>query len=800
MFDRYFRLIFDFIKNNKWLILCVVALINIVAVSGLFFVSFDDNIELMLPADKDISRSISFLRGSDLSSKIVISLSLTSPDKDKKDLLLAVDKLAASLAPSLFTDIIVGLSELETTKSMDFFLDNTPQILSANDLSDIDSQINPEGISRNLKNIYRQILKPGGIFVNSMVRSDPLGLRLIVFNKLKALSARMGYNVNIEDGHFISKDGKHAMIIAKTPILVTDIIGGEKLFSALDEQFEQLPDYISASTISGHSHTLSNKRIMSRDILLTSIITSVAFLILFVVILRDFGSIIIFLIPLSSVILAINLYSFFWGKLSYSVVGLGTVLAGISVDYAIHVYIAVKKGENAFNSVKYVRLPVFAGALTTIALFVAFFLSEIKGYHQLGVFSILGILLAFIYSLFILPHFLPAGVSFPALNRFNTKKWGELGGSNNLSITIWAIFTLMFLILSFRIKLDSDIQKIDGTEAEIIQEEERFHSIWGQNKFGIFVTTGEDYEEALKLNDKIYQEATKLIGAENFSSLSMLWPSEETRRENMARWKQFWQEGREERLGELLREKGSEYQFSEDAFSPFFDNLHNYKDIAAGDIPVQNKFFSALKERFVQKQHGEYQILSFFPEKEDYVAALLDLSKHYPETFIVSGTVLSDSISRGVLRNIKKMIPVSIVLLVVLTYLCLWDIKETIIALVPVATSFAWLLGIMPFFGLTLNGANLIACVILLGLCVDYGIFMTYKCRRNLKVGTNLAVALAAVTTVIGAGSLIFAKHPALFSVGVTMFIGVSTGYLSSVFVVPQLSAIFLSPVNIEPE
>ncbi len=360
MLDKYFELIYNFIKNNRRLIVCIIIILNIIAIGGLFGVGFDDNVELMLPEDKDISRSINFLRDSNLSNKIVISLSLSSADKDKKDLIAAVDQLASNLDSSLFTEIVTGMSEPEMAKNMDFFLEHTPQILTASDLSYIDTQINSQSISKRLGNLYRQILKPGGIFVNKMARSDPLGLKLLALDKLKALSACMGYNINVEDRHFISKDGRHAMIIAKTPVQVTDILGGEKLFSALNKQFEKLPNYISASVISAHSHTLSNKKIMSGDILLTSIITSIAFLTLFLVILKDFRSILIFLIPLSSVILSINLYYLFLGKLSYSVVGLGAVLAGISVDYAIHVYMAVKLGTNDLASVKQVRLPVFA--------------------------------------------------------------------------------------------------------------------------------------------------------------------------------------------------------------------------------------------------------------------------------------------------------------------------------------------------------------------------------------------------------------------------------------------------------
>jgi predicted exporter len=371
--DKLYLSISDFVRNNKKSIFLFVGVINIVGMIGLFFVKYDNNIEVMLPVDANITRSLTFLKDSNLSNKIVISLSLTSPSKTPKDLFLAVDQLVDSFSPSLFTDVTVGFSEPDMIENTGFFLDNISQVVNKNDLSYLDGLINQDNISRSIRKIYRQMLSPGGLLLNPFMRSDPLGVKLLVLKKLKVLSESMGYDVSVENGHFISKDGRHSMIIAQTPVSVTDMFGAKKLFEILDGHFRQLPNYVSARIISGHSHTLSNERIMRRDIFLCSVITVVAFLILFVVVIRDIRAILILLIPLSSVVLSINISYLILGKLSYLVIGLGTVIAGISVDYAIHVYVAVRKGKDAFAAVRNVFAPVFAGSITTIATCSAFF-------------------------------------------------------------------------------------------------------------------------------------------------------------------------------------------------------------------------------------------------------------------------------------------------------------------------------------------------------------------------------------------------------------------------------------------
>lgn len=790
MFDKYFRFVYDFVKNNRRIILYLIIILNIAAAVGLCFVEYDNNVEVMLPESKQISQSFQFLRNSKLSNKIVISLSLTSPEKNKKDLALVVDKLALSLKPPLFSEVTTGIDAFGIMRTAGFFLDNIPQIVSSDDLSRIDSKINAAGISKNVHNIYRQMLKPGGFFINSMVSSDPLFLKLIVFDKLKALSGKTEYNIDMEDGHFISKDGKHAMILAQTSVSATDIFGAKKLFKYLDKQFKQLPPYVSAKIISGHSHTLSNEKIMRKDIFLCSLITSIAFLVLFIVILKDVSAVLVFLVPLSAILISVNLSYLVLGKISYMVIGLGTVLAGISVDHAIHVYISVKKCEDTFASIRNVCLPVFAGAITTIAIFIAFYFSNIAGYHQLAFFSISGVVLALIYSLFLLPHYLSSKKLVFKTTYTQKKLFSKKSG--RLILIIYAFMTIILIGFSFTVKFDNAINKIDGTEAEILKGEEAFRNIWGYKKRAIFVTTGKSYEEALELNSKIYREAVKAIGVDNFLSLSSLWPSKKTRKKNAARWKEFWMDGREKKLKELLSKEGEKYNFSKDAFSPFFNNLYKQKEATLENSNPDNKFLSMLIERFVQKQQDGYKILSSFPDKRDYVEKILSMTRRYPGTFLVSEIAISDLISDGLYKNIKIMIPISVILLTLLTYFCMGNIKETIISLVPVITSIIWLLGLMPILGLTLNMANLITCLLILGLCVDYGIFMTYKHRSSLDIGTNTAVAMAAVTTISGAGALIFAKHPALLSVGITMVIGVTTGYLSSVLIVPQLTEIFL--------
>jgi len=795
--DHFFRL-YGSIQRSKWLVAVLAAVVIIAAVIGLKSVSFDNNIELMLPGNDEVYRSIRFLRESNLSDKVILSLELKSSEYTTKDLIAAVKKLKKSLGPPLVTDVISGIPENNVVEEMLELLKYAPQLIDEPNLLLIEKQINPSGVKESLQNNYRQFLTPASTFVIPFIRSDPLGIYSNILCSLQKIYSSVGYEITVENGYFISKDRKHAMLILDTPVNLTDGFGSRKLISYLNDRLNILPDFISADIIAGHLHTVSNEDVIKRDIRLTLIIASAAFILLFMVVFRDFSAIIIFLIPLASVIISINISNLILNKLSYFIIGMGAVIAGIAVDYGIHVYTAVRIRDSRQEAVNSIAKPLIIGALTTISVFASFFFSSVQGYHQLAFFSILSIILCLACSLFILPHFIIKG-KYNKLAH-TVKKYGKHVNQrplkkpetqDNFIVLCWAIFMIIALILSTQISFNSEIGQFDGSEVEIIEAEQKFQSTWvNKTSPAVFVVQENSLEEALKVNEKIYREAKTVVGEDNFSSLAVIWPSKQTREANVDRWKKFWEQGKEEKLKELISTYGSDYNFSEDAFSPFFDNL--YACTIVEDEPEKIKIYKRLKERFVMDKNNRLQVISFFPDENKYVNAMSTISSHYPGTFLVSRKVLSHMLSDSVSSEIFLLSGIAAIMIPLLTCLLLKNIKMTALALIPVITGTAAVMGIIPVFGLSLNAPSLIAAMVVLGLCIDYGIFMVYTCSRNLKAGTRMAVSLSAITTLIGAGVLLFANHPVLFSIGATIVSGVLSGYIASIIVIPSFYRLWL--------
>ncbi len=789
MLDRFFSRGFDLARSHKRLVLLFVMLVTGAALAALSSVPYEGSIDLMLPPAKDVTRSMQFLRDSNLSDKIVISLGLTTADKDKNDLFSAADRLAASLQPPLFTKVLASVSMADAMEEFSV-LQYAPQILREDELASIDRQINAKAVKSKLKQVYLQSFRPESIFTSSFSRTDPLGIKTLLYGKLKALPGSMGYDVRVEDGHFLSRDGRHAMLIVQTSVPMTDSHRSKELVGALRDKIRLLPDYIAADIVGSHLHTVSNEKVITGDIMIASAIASIGFMVLFLVVFRDWRAFFVYIIPLVAVVWAIIICWLWIGTLSYLVIGFGTAIAGICIDYGLLVYIAMKRGADASQMVKLAKL-VSIDAITTAFSFLVLYFSAIHGYHQLSLFSMLCVLLCLVFALAVLPLVL-------SWDRHTTTADSTIGDwmkkirwPAKTIVVAWSILTLAAIGFSFSVRFESDVKKLDGSEPAVLQAEKNFFDTWGgKTNQAIFVVQAKTYDEAMELNDRIYQEAVAAVGAENFTNIAMFWPSEKTRTANADRWDGFWRSGREAKLRRLIGQTSSQFGFSERAFSPFFDGLYSHKVKGSNS----DGMVARLQERFVVTKGGACRVLSYFPDEQNFFEPLDRIAQSHPGAFIVSGRKLSSSISTFTVREAKFLAPLAILFNVVLAWLFFRNWRETFIALVPVITGVTWLVGIMALFDIPLNVVNVVAAIVTTGVIVDYGLGMTYEYRYNLRIGTVIAVTLSAATNVIGAGVLLFAKHPAFYSTSIAMVICMTAGYLSSVIVVPSLCSIMTPP------
>ena len=101
----------------------------------------------------------------------------------------------------------------------------------------------------------------------------------------------------------------------------------------------------------------------------------------------------------------------------------------------------------------------------------------------------------------------------------------------------------------------------------------------------------------------------------------------------------------------------------------------------------------------------------------------------------------------------------------------------------------------MYLFDIKFNIVNIILATFIFGQGDDYAVFMTeglmYEYARGKRVLKSFknSVAISALIMFVGIGTLIFAKHPAMSSLGLIVVIGMFSVVAAS-FVFPPLLAI----------
>ena len=150
---------------------------------------------------------------------------------------------------------------------------------------------------------------------------------------------------------------------------------------------------------------------------------------------------------------------------------------------------------------------------------------------------------------------------------------------------------------------------------------------------------------------------------------------------------------------------------------------------------------------------------------------------------------------RDMRRAFLTMAILSTGLVLVLVAIDFRRVRPVLVAMTSLAVGLLWTIGVASALGVHLNVANFFAVPILIGIGIDSAIHMLHRADEcgdgplDFR-GTRGAVIVTALTTGIGFGSLVFAQHRGLESLGLVMAIGSACCLLSTVVLLPTLTSV----------
>jgi len=182
--------------------------------------------------------------------------------------------------------------------------------------------------------------------------------------------------------------------------------------------------------------------------------------------------------------------------------------------------------------------------------------------------------------------------------------------------------------------------------------------------------------------------------------------------------------------------------------------------------------------------------------KREVPQAALDLATSLgPQAQLTGMNILSRSL-RGEVRNDAFVAgALGLFAVIALLWVDFRSLRSAFLALWPLAVGILWMIGAMVAFDLHFNFMNLFVVTMILGIGVDYGIHVIHRYLEVAEAGgvglidaveeTARGVLLAALTTIVGFGSLATSHYPGLVSMGLVSTIGTLSTALVAITVVP---------------
>ena len=159
-----------------------------------------------------------------------------------------------------------------------------------------------------------------------------------------------------------------------------------------------------------------------------------------------------------------------------------------------------------------------------------------------------------------------------------------------------------------------------------------------------------------------------------------------------------------------------------------------------------------------------------------------------PVGFVESG--------HAVVRAFRIAFVSSLAAITLLLLVLLRSWQDTLLVLIPLVMAGLLTLAGMVLLDVPFNFANVIALPLVLGVGVDYGVYLVQRGRDVSAAGVNLlqtstarAVLFGALITMANFGDLMLARHPGMVSMGVLLTVGLGMTLLCALVLLPSLLA-----------
>lgn len=794
---KIFVPIYQYFSKHKTLMYIILATTSLIFLFFGLKVKYEEDITKLLP-ESSVESQLAF---SSIQLKDKIYIQVTSANEPVGPEVLCertdefIDLLFAKDSTHHFISNVLYKIEPEMgINALDFVLGHLPSFIDTAAYPAFEQALQPEAVETQMWVNYNMMMEDETGDITQMIAYDPLNLRQAVLGD--AIEGALG-NLNVIDGHLFCPDSTAAIAYLAPAFRSLDSWSStmfSKMLSKAQKEFEaEHPD------VRVHAHgdpigSVSNAGRIRSDLVLTVGISLILILLLLGLCFRSFAFLWKMLLPILYGT-AFSLACIYWinGGMSLMALGLGAIVLGVAISYCLHVLIHHFFVGDPEKLLTDESTPVSLGCLTTVGAFCSLLLTESALLRDFGLFASLALIGSTLFSLIFLPHFLPrrnadaSGKTFRRISRLNDLPFDRVKWFLALIVVIIAVG----IIFSPKVKFDSDLRNLDYNSPAEVEAESLFN---GKNNDGFFhlyfATVSTDIDEALEA-DKLLMVKLDSLKQKGFvhnytDMIPKLFVTQKDQELRIAKWNEYWTQERKDNAIRMIDQGAHEFGLDPMMFYEFKDLLDaEYEPeslLESGVVP--ENLLSNFIECNADNQYMVFTDVSMLFDEKDIVTDALVTN---PKTFVLEPFYYCKSMVEVIHDDFNIAVWISSLFVLLILLVSFRNIITALLSFLPMVLSWFMVQGYMAILGLEFNLINIVIATFIFGVGVDYSIFITEGLLAEARTGDHdlltwhkVAIFFSAVILVIVTGSLLFAVHPAIRSIGLITLIGMASTIMIS--------------------
>ena len=771
-------------------------------------VQYEENIAKLLPQTDAATESGLAFGNLRVKDKIFIQLTSATDQPVAPETLaeycgeFVENLLEKDTASHHIDNILYQIDDDLVINGLDYALMHVPTFVSPEAYARFDSLLTEEAIDAQMARNYDLVMNDEEGNKTTMVGQDPAALRMAMIPEGMSMD-KGAAGFTLVNGHLFVPDSTVALAFLAPNFSSFDSMSGLLLVDMLETEIEAFkaehPDvevYFHGSPV----NSVFNSRQIRSDLWLTVGLSLVIICIVLGYCFRSRSTLFMLLSPVVyGVFFALACIYWLKGGMSLMAMGIGAIVMGVALSYCLHVLTHSKYVSDPIQILKDQSTPVVLGCLTTIGAFLGLLFTESDLLKDFGWFASFAMVGTTFFALVFLPHFFR-----PEGSRRSDKAFKVLDGINSYPLDekravriILEVICVVCLFTAGWVTFDSDLRNIGYNEPKVVKSRQLYEE---KNSKGFatqyYAATSEDLDEALVYNKAIIATLDSLQKEgvlHQYAKVSELFIPLEEQEERIALWKDYWTEDRVADVKLTINRMAKKNGLDPIMFEPFYMMIES--DYEAESLYDAEVLPESLVSNFIElTNEGKYVVFTSVQLPEKNKMTVNDAIAVLPHAVCIDPFYYTNDMVKMLNDDFNTVLGISSVFVFIVLLVSFRSLPISLIAFLPMGFSWYVVQGIMGIFGLQFNLINIIIATFIFGIGVDYSIFvMTGLIAKAKGEDSNLltyhktAIFFSAFVLMVVTGSLLFATHPAIHSIGISTLIGMSATILITYTLQPAL-------------